>query len=46
MSENIVIIENLIKQYGKGSKGKEVIRGLNMQLVRGDIFGLVGRNGA
>lgn len=46
MSDNIIIIENLIKQYGKGSKSKEVIKGLNMQLVRGDIFGLVGRNGA
>lgn len=46
MSENIIIIENLMKQYGKSSKSKEVIRGLNMRLVRGDIFGLVGSNGA
>ena len=46
MSDNIIIIENLIKQYGKGSNGKEIIKGLNMQLARGDIFGLVGRNGA
>lgn len=46
MSDNIIIIEKLIKQYGKGSNGKEVIRGLNMRLVRGDIFGLVGSNGA
>ena len=46
MSDNIIIIENLIKQYGKGSNRREVIRGLNMQLAKGDIFGLVGRNGA
>ncbi|QFJ56396.1 ATP-binding cassette domain-containing protein [Pseudobutyrivibrio xylanivorans] len=46
MSEHIIIIKNLIKQYGKGSNGKEIIKGLNMQLARGDIFGLVGRNGA
>ncbi len=46
MSDYIIKIQNLIKQYGKGSNGKEIIKGLNMQLARGDIFGLVGRNGA
>lgn len=46
MSDYIIKIENLIKQYGKGSNRKEVIRGLNMHLVKGDIYGLVGNNGA
>ena len=46
MSDYIIKIENLIKQYGKGSNRKEVIRGLNMQLAKGDVYGLVGNNGA
>ena len=42
MSEAVIKLENVNKAYGK----HEVLKGVNMQVNRGDIYGLVGRNGA
>ena len=42
MSEAVIKLENVNKSYGK----HEVLKDVNMQVNRGDIYGLVGRNGA
>ncbi|MBQ2605043.1 MAG: ABC transporter ATP-binding protein [Acutalibacteraceae bacterium] len=42
MSEAVIKLENIVKSYGK----HEVLKGVNMQVNRGDIYGLVGKNGA
>ena len=42
MSEAIIELKNIRKHYGK----HEVLKGVDMQINRGDIYGLIGRNGA
>lgn len=42
MQEAVIKLENVNKAYGK----HEVLKNVNMQVNRGDIYGLVGRNGA
>ena len=42
MSEAIIELKDIRKHYGK----HEVLKGVNMQINRGDIYGLIGRNGA
>lgn len=42
MGEVAIELKNIKKQYGN----HEVLKGVNMQVNRGDIYGLVGRNGA
>ena len=42
MSEAMIKLENIKKSYGKN----EILKGVNMQVNRGDIYGLIGRNGA
>ncbi len=42
MSEAVIKLENVKKSYGN----HEVLKGVNMQVNRGDIYGLIGRNGA
>ena len=42
MSESIIELKDVKKHYGK----HEVLKGVNMQINRGDIYGLIGRNGA
>ncbi len=42
MSEAVIKLENVYKSYGK----HEVLKNVNMQVNRGDIYGLIGRNGA
>ena len=39
--KNVLEIKNLYKSYGK----KEVIKGLNLELKKGQIVGLIGKNG-
>lgn len=39
--KNVLEIKNLYKSYGK----KEVIKGLNLELKKGEIVGLIGKNG-
>ena len=42
MSEAVIKLENVNKSYGK----HEVLKNVSMQVNKGDIYGLVGRNGA
>ena len=42
MSEAIIELKDIKKHYGN----HEVLKGVNMQINRGDIYGLIGRNGA
>lgn len=42
MSDAVIRLENVYKAYGK----HEVLKDVNMQVNKGDIYGLVGRNGA
>ena len=42
MSQKSLICNNIAKSYGK----KEVLQGLNLELEKGKIYGLIGRNGA
>ena len=42
MSEAVIKLENIVKNYGK----HDVLKGVNMQVNKGDIYGLVGKNGA
>ena len=42
MGEAVIKLENVKKSYGN----HEVLKGVNMQVNRGDIYGLIGRNGA
>ena len=42
MSESVIRLDNIFKNYGRF----EVLKGVNMQVNRGDIYGLVGRNGS
>ena len=40
--EAMIKLENIRKSYGKN----EILKGVNMQVNRGDIYGLIGKNGA
>lgn len=42
MSEAVIQLQQVEKKYGK----HEVLKGVNMQVNRGDIYGLIGKNGA
>lgn len=37
---------NLIKTYGHGSKAVHALRGVSLSVTQGEIFGLLGKNGA
>ncbi len=44
-SENevpVIKLDNIVKNYGKA----QVLKGVSMQVNRGDIYGLIGKNGA
>ena len=40
--ENVILLEGVNKSYGR----HEVLKNVNMQVHKGDIYGLIGRNGA
>ncbi len=40
--EEILVVDNLYKSYGK----KEVLKGLNLEVYKGEVFGFIGKNGA
>lgn len=42
----MIICENLHKSYKNGSRRKEVLRGIDLEIKRGEHIGLLGRNGA
>ena len=39
-------ISGLVKRYGAGADAREVVRGLDLKLQRGECFALLGPNGA
>jgi lipooligosaccharide transport system ATP-binding protein len=39
-------IKGLVKRFGTGTEAKEVVRGLDLTLQRGECFALLGPNGA
>lgn len=42
MANSIIVLENINKHYGK----HEVLKGVNLDIKKGQIYGLVGKNGA
>lgn len=42
MAENVISLENIVKSYGR----HEVLKGVNLHIEKGQIYGLVGKNGA
>jgi ABC-2 type transport system ATP-binding protein len=37
---------NLVKTYGRGGKAVHALRGVSLSVTHGEIFGLLGKNGA
>jgi ABC-2 type transport system ATP-binding protein len=46
MNEIVISAEGLAKTYGRGAKKVEAVRGIDLQVCKGEIFGLVGPDGA
>ena len=46
MNDIIISTKGLAKTYGRGTKGVEAVRGIDLAVERGQIFGLVGPDGA
>ena len=42
---NVLVIKDLFKSYGKGKNKKEVLKGLNLTVNKGEVFGFIGKNG-
>lgn len=42
MSENIIDVSNISKSFG----GRKVVDGLSLSVAQGEVFGLLGHNGA
>ena len=46
MEKSIITIRNLKKSYGKKDSKNEVLKGINLDIHRGQIIGYIGPNGA
>ncbi|RKY42751.1 MAG: ABC transporter ATP-binding protein [Candidatus Makaraimicrobium thalassicum] len=46
MQQQILTVKNLDYTYGTGGKCVEALKGLNLSVNRGEIFGFIGPNGA
>jgi ABC-2 type transport system ATP-binding protein len=46
MKDTLIVAERLAKTYGRGRNKVEAVRGVNLEVRRGEIFGLVGPDGA
>lgn len=45
-SDVLIDVENLVVQYGKGSKTAKAVNGISFQIRRGECVGFIGANGA
>ncbi len=45
-NDRMIVAKALTKTYGRGKKSLEAVRGLDLEVRRGEIFGLVGPDGA
>lgn len=43
--EDVLVLKDLYKSYGKGKQKKEVLKGLNLSVKKGEVFGFIGKNG-
>ncbi len=46
MHKTGIQIENLYKRYGKGDTAVDALKGVNMQVVAGEVVGLIGPSGS
>ena len=46
MSNNIIQIRDLYKTFNGKNKSVEVLKGINLDIEKNDIFGIVGSSGA
>jgi ABC-2 type transport system ATP-binding protein len=46
MENSLITIRGLKKSYGKGKGKNEVLKGINLNILRGQIIGYIGPNGA
>ena len=44
--ETVLQVRNLTRSYGKGKKEFQAVKGLDFRVSRGEVFGLLGTNGA
>ena len=44
-SNDVLVIKDLYKSYGRGKNKKEVLKGLNLSVRKGEVFGFIGKNG-
>ncbi|HVZ57975.1 MAG TPA: ABC transporter ATP-binding protein [Chitinophagaceae bacterium] len=44
--ENAVIVENLVKVYRSGREVVQALRGVDFRVARGELFGIIGPDGA
>lgn len=44
--ETVLQVSDLTRSYGQGTKAFWAVKGLNFHVFRGDVFGLLGTNGA
>lgn len=46
MSESIIQIQNLTKTFGEGTEAVHALENINLDIRRGEIFGIIGLSGA
>ncbi len=46
MNDLMISVQGLAKTYGFGARKVEAVRGIDLEVHRGEIFGLVGPDGA
>ncbi len=46
MSEKAVVIKNLYKSYGEGANKVEALKDINIEINKGEIYGIIGLSGA
>lgn len=45
-NDDILVVKDLVKDYGKGKKAKRAVDGISLTIPRGQFFGYLGPNGA